>query len=91
MHASPTPPSPQFDCDVFTATLDTLLDGESDAVTTARAEAHARTCRPCGQRLAAAGRYKQAMRRLGERLGASDALRDAVLGTLRGVRGSPTR
>lgn len=91
MHGHTSPPSPQFDCAVFATHLDAILDGESDAVTAARAEVHVDACPMCRRMMASALRYKQMMRRLGDRIRASGSLRDTVLATLRGVRGSKTR
>ncbi len=91
MHGHTPLPSPHFDCAVFATHLDAILDGESDAVTTARAESHVDACADCRQRMTSALRYKQMMRRLGERLHASGALRETVLASLRGARGSKTR
>ena len=91
MHGHTSPPSPQFDCAVFATHLDAILDGESDAVTSARAESHVNACPLCRQLMASALRYKQMMRRVGDHFRASGSLRDTVLATLRGVRGSRTR
>jgi anti-sigma factor RsiW len=91
MHGHTSPPSPRFDCAVFATHLDAILDGESDAVTSARAESHVDACPLCRQLMASALRYKQMMRRLGDRIRASGSLRDTVLATLRGARGSRTR
>lgn len=85
-----SPPSPRFDCAVFATHLDALLDGESGAVTAARAETHADACPMCRRLMASALRYKQMMRRVGDRVRASGSLRDTVLATLRGARGSRT-
>jgi mycothiol system anti-sigma-R factor len=77
-------------CAAFLAALDAVVDGEAGSLCEARAEAHAASCPPCARRYAAARAYKRVLRRVGEAARAPVELRDAVLASLRGVRGSRT-
>lgn len=77
-------------CVAFLDSLDAVVDGEVGSLCTARAEAHAARCPSCARRLAGARAYKRVLRRAGESERAPAELRDAVMASLRGVRGSRT-
>lgn len=86
---APLPDQPACaDCATFLASLDAVAGGEADAVTALRACSHAASCGTCRAALAAARGYRRVLRRVGEGVRAPAALRDRVLGLLRGVRGS---
>jgi hypothetical protein len=73
---------------MFRAFFDDIAAEATDAVTVARAEAHAEHCPPCRFALATARAYRLAMQRVGTAVRASDRLRERVLESLREVRGS---
>ncbi len=68
--------------------LDDVVSAEADALSAARAEAHAAECTPCRLALAAARAYHRTMLRVGGAVRATATLRDRALGLLREVRGS---
>jgi anti-sigma factor (TIGR02949 family) len=85
----PLPDQPErADCATFLASLDAVASGEADAVTAMRAGSHAASCGTCRAALGAARGYRRVLRQVGESVQAPAALRDRVLGLLRGVRGS---
>jgi hypothetical protein len=75
-------------CAEFRALLDDIAADHTDAVTSARAEAHATHCPPCRMALAAARAYRRTMRRVGDAFRATDSMRTRALELLREVRGS---
>lgn len=77
-------------CASFLDVLSAVMDGEVGSLCAARAEAHAAGCPSCARRFAAARAYKRVLRRAGESERAPAELRDAVMASLRGVRGSRT-
>lgn len=81
---------PDARCSAFLDALDAVVDGEVGSLCEARAEAHAAVCPSCARRFAAARAYKRVLRRAGESARAPAELRDAVMASLRGVRGSRT-
>lgn len=74
-------------CAAFAAMLDDVVSSQSDALSTARVEAHAALCPPCRLALSAARAYRSTMLRVGGAVRASAALRDRAFGVLREVRG----
>lgn len=82
------PTDPIFPCAAFAAMLDDVVTAQTDAVSMARAEAHAALCPPCRIALTAARAYRRTMLRVGVAVRASAALRDRAFGLLREVRGS---
>lgn len=83
------PPKDQIPaCAAFTAMLDDVVSLQTDALSVARAEAHAALCPPCRVALSAARVYRRTMLRVGGAVRASAALRDRAFGVLREVRGS---
>jgi mycothiol system anti-sigma-R factor len=77
-------------CAAFLDALPAVVDGEVGSLCAARAEAHAARCPSCARRFAGARAYKRVLRRAGESERAPAELRDAVMASLRGVRGSRT-
>jgi hypothetical protein len=75
-------------CLTLRAHLDEIVAEAADSITVARAAAHADACPPCRVALASAEAYRQMMQRVGAAVRASDALRERVLATLHGERGS---
>jgi anti-sigma factor RsiW len=82
--------SPDSACAVFRTAFDAVVDGETGSLCAARLEAHVAACAPCARRLAAARSRKRRLRAIGEAERAPTALHDAVMASLRGVRGSRT-
>lgn len=81
---------PDAHCAAFLDSLDAVVDGEVGSLCAVRAEAHAARCPSCARRFAAARAYKRVLRRAGRSERAPTELRDAVMASLRGVRGSRT-
>ena len=88
MHQPSAPHDSSSPCTSFRALFDDIAAEATDAVTVARVESHAEECPPCRFALATARAYRQAMRRVGTAVRASDRLRERVLDSLREVRGS---
>lgn len=83
------PPSdPISPCAAFAAMLDDVVSAETDALSVARAEAHAALCPACRITLSAARVYRRTMLRVGSAVRASAELRDRALDVLREVRES---
>lgn len=77
-------------CAAFLDSLHAVVDGEVGSLCEARAEAHAARCPSCARRFAGARAYKRVLHRAGQSERAPAELRDAVMASLRGVRGSRT-
>lgn len=75
------------DCAAFRSQLDDLTAEEADAMTAARADAHAAGCAACRHALASARAYRRAMRRLGDTTRAPSSLRARAQEVLRELRG----
>ncbi len=90
MPARPSPRSTDPDCTAFLATLEAVVDGESDAATVTRSESHAAGCDECRRGLEVARAYRRRLRRVGDGERAPDALRAQVMDATHGMQGSPT-
>jgi hypothetical protein len=82
------PTDPVSPCAAFAAMLEDVVSAQTDALSLARAEAHAAECPPCRVALTAARVYRRTMLRVGAAVRASATLRDRAFGVLREVRGS---
>lgn len=91
MSARPSPRTTAADCVTFRSALDAVVDGAADALSVARADAHAAACDDCRRHLVAAREYLRRMRRVGEAERAPDDLRERVMASMRGMHGSRTR
>lgn len=91
MHFSPSDAAPLEGCHAVHAVLHAVVDGEADALSIARTEAHAAGCGACAGLLALARARRARLQRIGERTHAPETLRTRVHGILQAVRGSRTR
>ncbi len=91
MHFSPPDASSLEGCSAVHAVLHAVVDGEADALSVARTEAHAANCGACAGLLALARAQRARLQQLGGRTHVPEALRTRVHGILQAVRGSRTR
>lgn len=91
MHVSRAAASPNEGCHAVHATLHAVVDGEADALSVARTEAHTAVCGACAGLLATARAQRARLQQLGRRTQAPETLRARVDGILQAVRGSRTR
>ncbi|MBX3132104.1 MAG: zf-HC2 domain-containing protein [Gemmatimonadaceae bacterium] len=75
MNDTPPPHHDTTPCSAVRAVLGDFVADETDALTSARVEAHAAACVACALALESARSYRRRMRRLGDAEPASAALR----------------